>query len=106
MKNDNKSRITIMTPFMEQNGPFVRLEEQEGELLAEIAKQIVVLPLELKDSLTPLLGRRIALLRTDIPGREYLFRILPENEADSNVKAVATADQGQDEQTSSCSEAI
>jgi hypothetical protein len=106
MKTNNKSKMMIMTPYMEQRGRFVRLEEYDGVLLAEIAKQIVVLPLELEDALTPHLGHRIAILRTDIPGKNYLFRVLPENEADSNLKAVATVGPGQDELTSSCSDAI
>jgi hypothetical protein len=79
---NNKSRITIFPPYMELGGPFVRLEEKEGVLLAEIANYIVVLPIDLKDALTPLLGHRIAMLRTDIPGKEYLFRVLTENKPD------------------------
>jgi len=74
----HKSKVTVLVPWMELIGPFIRLEEQEGELLAEIADQIIVLPLELKDALTPYLGHWIAILRTDIPGKEYLFRVLTE----------------------------
>jgi hypothetical protein len=79
---NNKSRITIFSPYMEIGGPFVRLEEQEGVLLAEIANYIVVLPIDLKDALAPHLGHRIAILRTDIPGKEYLVRVLKENKPD------------------------
>jgi hypothetical protein len=74
-----KLRVTAIDPWTEISGWFIRLEEQEGELLAKIAERIVVLPFELKDALAPHLGERIAVLRTDIPGREYLFRVLPEN---------------------------
>jgi hypothetical protein len=78
-----KLKVTVIDPWTEIDGPFIRLEEREGELLAEIAEHIVVLPLELKDALTPLMGHRIAMLRTDIPGRDYLFRVLPENNQES-----------------------
>ena len=71
-----------MVPWMKVLGPFIRLEEQDGELLAEIADIIVVLPVKLKDVLTPLLGHRIALLATDIPGKEYLVRELPDENQD------------------------
>ena len=79
MKTNNKSKMMIMTPYMEQSGRFVRLEEYDGVLLAEIAKHVVVLPIELKNALTPLLGQRIAILRTDIPGKGYLVRVLTDN---------------------------
>ena len=72
---------------MEVIGPFIWLEEQEGVLLAEIAKHIVVLPIELKDALMPHLGRKIAILRTDIPGKEYLWRVLPEREKKAPIIA-------------------
>lgn len=74
----NKLKVAILEPYMEVIGPFVELVEEDGVLLAEIAKHIVVLPLELKDALTPHLGHWIAILRTDIPGKEYLFRVLTE----------------------------
>ena len=74
--------ITVLVPWMGVIGPFIRLEEREGELLAEIGEHIIVLPIKLKDVLTPLLGHRIALLATDIPGKEYLVRELPEDKQD------------------------
>ena len=77
-----KSKVTVLVLWMGVIGPFIRLEEQEGELLAEIGEQLIVLPIKLKDVLTPLLGHRIALLATDIPGKEYLVRELPEDNQD------------------------
>jgi hypothetical protein len=77
-----KSKVTVIDPWTEINGLFIRLEEREGELFAEISEQIIVLPFELKDAVIPLLGHRIAILRTDIPGREYLVHVLTENKPD------------------------
>jgi|GEM_PF-2107624 len=82
MISTNESKVTILTPWMEVIGPFVELVVQDGVLLAEIAKHIVVLPLELKDGLTPHLGHRITILRTDIQGKEYLIRILADDKQD------------------------
>jgi hypothetical protein len=80
MMQNSKSKLTVLLPYMEVIGPFIWLEEQDGVILAEIAKHIVVLPLELKETLSIHLGRRIAILRTDIPGKEYLFRVLPKQD--------------------------
>jgi hypothetical protein len=78
MISAKKSKVTILTPWMEIIGPFAELIEQDGVLLAEIAKNIVVLPIEMKDALMPHMGSKIAILRTDIPGKEYLIQIIPE----------------------------
>ena len=74
--------ITVLVPWMGVIGPFIRLEEREGELLAEIGEHIIVLPIKLKDVLTPLLGHSIALLATDIPGKELLVRELAKDKQD------------------------
>ena len=87
MIRNSESKLTVLLPYMEVIGPFIWFEEQEGVLLAEIAKHIVVLPIELKDALMPHLGRRIAILRTDIPGKEYLWRVLPEREKKAPIIA-------------------
>lgn len=76
----NKLKVTRIEPWMEIIGPFVELMEQDGVLLAEIANHIVILPIDMKEALMPYLGSRIAILRTDLPGKEYLFRVLPDRE--------------------------
>ena len=80
MISTSKSNLISLEPWMEIIGPFLELKEQDGVLLAEITQFIVVLPLGLKEVLTPCVGCRIAILRTDIPGKEYLFRVIPEME--------------------------
>ena len=80
MMSTNKSMIRL-SPYMEVVGQLVELEEHDGILLAEIAKYIIVLPIELKEVLLPHLGGRIAIIRTDIPGKEYLYRFIAEKEA-------------------------
>lgn len=92
-----KSKVIVMVPWMEVIGPFIRFEDQEGELLAEIGKHIIVLPIELKEALTPHLGRKIAILHTDIETREWLFRILAEDKM---------KDSCENEQASACCEVI
>jgi hypothetical protein len=97
MKSTINPKITMMVPYMEVVGPFSQLQEQDGVLLAEIAGHIVLLPDELKDALTPHIGSRIAILRTDIPGKEYVFRVLTTIDLDIDVKPAAMAGQNEDE---------
>ncbi|MCX8206693.1 MAG: hypothetical protein N3G75_02535 [Methanothrix sp.] len=69
-------KMTVLSPYMEVVGTFAELVEEDGMLLAEIAGHVVVLPIGLKDKLAPNVGSRIAILRTDIPGKEYMIRVL------------------------------
>ena len=106
MISTNKSKVIVLAPYMEVIGPFIDLEEQEDVLLAEIGKHIVVLPLELKETLSVHLGHRIAILRTDIPGKEYLFRVIPERKPEpkqENGQMFANSP-CKDEQMPSCGE--
>jgi hypothetical protein len=101
MLSTNNVKATRLEPSMEAIGPFIELEERDGILLAEIANCIVVIPLKLKEVLTPYLGCRIAILRTDIPGKEYLYRIIPEmNES----TPMTTQSLCRNEQRPNCSE--
>jgi hypothetical protein len=54
------------------------LTKDQGFLIARISKVTLALPLEMEGKLRPLIGKRIGILRTDIPGKEYLVRIFPE----------------------------
>lgn len=58
-----------------------RLEKiwmENGLLNAMISKIILILPPELEETLEPLLGQMISIIRTDIFGKEYLVRVIPE----------------------------
>lgn len=98
----DKSRFIRLDQYMEVIGLFARLEEQDGMLLAEIAGYTVILPIEMKEVLAPHLGSRIGILRTDVKGREYVFRVFP----DEDPAKTASSCLGDKERTSSCSEAI
>ncbi len=74
--------------FEEAVGPLCELIEQEGFLIAQIGQVRLALPSYLERDLRPLIGFRLAILRTDIPGKNYLFRNIDE---DSNCKEKATS---------------
>lgn len=104
MIRTNNSRLTRLEHYMEVVGPFTELDEQDGLLLAEIAGYTVILPIEMKEALIPHIGSKIAILRTDIKGKEYLFRILPDEE--DRAKTMTSPCLGDEARISNCSEAI
>jgi hypothetical protein len=67
-------KIVTLRAWEEVVGTLNQLFESDGLLVAEISNILVELPSELKPSLSKLLGHRMALLRTDIPQKEYLIR--------------------------------
>ena len=64
--------------FEEVVGTLSEITQENGFLIAEISGFEIVLPSEMEDKLFPLLGKRVGILRTDIPGKEYLVRIVTE----------------------------
>ena len=52
------------------------LEGVDGSLIAKIGKSQIILPSSLEQNLRELIGQRITILRTDIPEKPYLFRLL------------------------------
>ena len=83
-------------PFEEIAGILQRLSKNNEVLLAKLGNATIALPLEMESTLRPLMGQRLAILRTDIPGREYLVHICEEIEnhdmesAAETVEAVVT----------------
>lgn len=75
MKNKRICRLGL---FEEAVGTLNELVEDEGVFIARISEVILALPHEIEDRLRPLLGQRIGILHTDIPGKEYLVRDFPE----------------------------
>lgn len=63
----------ILKNYEEAVGVLRRLVPDGGSLLAEIGPILVALPSDLEDELRPLLGERIAILRTDT-SRAYRIR--------------------------------
>ncbi len=64
--------------FEEFAGSLKDLFEYDGAIVAIIGKIQLILPLNIENSLRPLIGQRITILRTDIPDKTYLFRVLSE----------------------------
>lgn len=67
--------------FEEVAGILHSLDENEGIIVAHIGKIHLALPLDMEERLKSLIGQRISILKTNIPDKTYLFRILSEENA-------------------------
>jgi hypothetical protein len=72
--------VRHLSPYDEGLGILKELEVKEGILYATISKVSLILPLELEEKMRPHVGKRVGVLRTDIPGKQYLFRVIPDQE--------------------------
>jgi len=69
-------RIRFLEPYEEIIGILNELSFIEGLLLGRIGTITIAIPDDLEDRIRPFIGKRIALIRTDIAEKQYLFRIL------------------------------
>ena len=76
--------------FEEIVGILHEIMNQDDTPIALVGKIQLALPAELEKSLRPLIGQKVAILRTDIPDKRYLFRVIPEesgfNQSDPESK--------------------
>jgi hypothetical protein len=75
--------------YEEAVGTLTETAQEDGILIARISNVALVLPTEMEGKLRPLIGKRIGILHTDIPHKEFLVRIFPEevplNEVDQTL---------------------
>lgn len=76
MANLYPSKMYRLDYFEEIVGVLHEIMDQDDTLIAIIGKIHLVLPSELGQILRPLIGQKVAILRTDIPDKQYLFRVL------------------------------
>ncbi len=62
--------------FEEAIGVLHGLADDGGILVAEIGDVHVALPWELEEVIRGSVGQRIGVLRTDLPGKAYLWRLI------------------------------
>lgn len=67
-------KVKRLSLYEECSGQFGDLVIEEDGLIARIGKVNLILPLEMEPDLRPFMGKRIAILRTDIPHRQYIIR--------------------------------
>lgn len=67
--------------FEEVAGILHSITENEGILIAHLGKLRLALPLDMEENLRQLIGQTITILKTDIPDKTYLIRVLSEENA-------------------------
>ena len=75
------SKIYRLDCFEEAAGVLHELTEKEDVIIAHIGQILLSLPLVMKQSLRPLISQRVTILRTDIPDKAYIFRVLSQENA-------------------------
>ena len=63
-----------MSPYEERAALFTDITIEEDGLIASIGNVNLILPLEMEPELRQFIGKRIAILRTDIPHKLYIIR--------------------------------
>ena len=72
-------KVRRMSPYEECAGPFSDLAIEDEGLVARVGNMDLILPLEIEPDLRSYLGKRIAILRTDIPDQQYIIRRIAED---------------------------
>lgn len=98
-----EQKICHLGFYEEAVGILNELTEENGLLIARISDLDLVLPPEMEDELRPLMGFRMGILHTDIPGRDYLLRVIPEMR--HGTDSMTDQDLCKNEQISVCCEA-
>jgi hypothetical protein len=80
----DKNEIQRLSYYEEAIGSLSELTIDHGFLIARIGKVNLVLPHEVEGKLCPLVGTRIGILHTDIPGKEYLIRSTPDEKSSAS----------------------
>ena len=75
--------VNCLGSYEEAIGTLHGIAFEQGILISQISKVRLALPIEMEDKLRPLIGMRIGVIRTDIPGKEYLIRIIQESGLDA-----------------------
>jgi hypothetical protein len=76
----DSTKLYRLSQFEEGAGILYELIVEDDILVAHIGKINFALPLDLEQSLRPLIGQRVAVLRTDLPKKSYLCRVLSQDQ--------------------------
>ena len=79
----DSTKVYCLSYFEEGAGILHEIVEQDGMLVALISEIHLALPSEMEQSLRPLIGQRLSILRTCIPDKPYLFRVLAQEKGEN-----------------------
>jgi len=87
----NQQKVKCLCSYEETIGTLSELTTDQGFLIARVSKVRLALPIEMENKLLPMIGTRIGILRTDLPGKEYLFRVIADKEKTALMRENARA---------------
>lgn len=67
-------KVQRMLPYEEYAGLCTAIAIEEDGLVARVGKVNLILPPEMEFDLRSFIGKRIAILRTEIPHKQYIIR--------------------------------
>ena len=70
-----------LSPWMETVGHLKEIKTMDDRVMASIGPVQVLLPEDIGEKLKGHIGQRIAILKTDLPNKEYLVRTLTDQSA-------------------------
>jgi hypothetical protein len=73
-----------LDPWEEACGELQSIEEKDELLFAKISGLGILIPSIMEPTLRPLLKQRIAVLRTDLPTKQFLIRVLDKEQIGSS----------------------
>lgn len=79
-RESNPPKLYRLACFEETAGILQSITENEGILVAHIGKIHLALPLDMEKHLLPLIGQRTTIIHTDLPEKEYLYRVLSQED--------------------------
>ena len=82
----DSKRVRFLEPYEEIVDTLGELSFIEGLLIGRFGTITIAIPFDMEDRIRPFVGQKLALLRTDIPEKPYLFRVL-DREPTSDDKA-------------------
>lgn len=74
--SEKVNNISQLHPFEEVIGVLHELIDDGGVLVAGIGEVNVTLPWDFEEMIKKLIGHKIGVLRTDLPEKPYLWRLL------------------------------
>jgi hypothetical protein len=85
----DSSRVRFLGPYEEIVGTLGELSFIEGLLIGRFGTITIAIPPDMENRIRPFIGKKLALLRTDIPEKQYLFRILDQDRTSREKESVS-----------------
>lgn len=70
------NRVRFLEPYEEVIDTLGDLSFADGLLIARFKTIAIAIPSEMEDRIRPFIGKKMGLLRTDIPEKQYLIKLL------------------------------